>query len=295
MKRFDLEKLDKSIIYAQRMADGRVPYSNQPMEDGILNNPNVIRCMFFIEDVLKEVKANGGIVGGEAKGSKTTYEVKKEARDNKLAMVDLIDSINEGINPITGETFNESNLLEDKAFINAITQLYKKYVVQRTDKPGRAGEAWSKEEDAQLKEEFSNRMSMAEMTKVHERSSGAIQRRLEKYHLLNANEGDKGDEDDQFVPEDGSHKNEDSPEISVEEMALLSELRNPTAKAPKKEKRSCDNCKLYLNESCGGLKGMCEDYEYAPVITEEEKKAWPTEMKGPYGKNYGRNRRRKKP
>ena len=57
-------------------------------------------------------------------------------------------------------------------------------------------------------------------------------------------------------------------------------------------KRSCKNCKLYIKEDCAGLNGLCSDYEYAPVISEEERKAWPAEMKGPYGKGYGRNRRR---
>ena len=66
MREFDAEKLEKAIIYVRRMADGRVPYSNQPMEDEILNNPNVIRCMYFVADVLREVQANKGIVGGRS-------------------------------------------------------------------------------------------------------------------------------------------------------------------------------------------------------------------------------------
>ena len=64
MKEFDLDKLEKAIIYAERMADGREPYSNKPVENEVLNNPNVIRSMFFIREVLQAVKANGGVVGG---------------------------------------------------------------------------------------------------------------------------------------------------------------------------------------------------------------------------------------
>ena len=63
MKKFDIEKLDKAIIYAERMADGRVPYSNQPIENEVLNNPNVIRSMYFIKEVLEAVRANNGVVG----------------------------------------------------------------------------------------------------------------------------------------------------------------------------------------------------------------------------------------
>lgn len=63
MKQFDLDKLEKAIIYTERMADGRAPYSNKPVDNEVLNNPNVIRSMYFIKEVLQEVKANGGLVG----------------------------------------------------------------------------------------------------------------------------------------------------------------------------------------------------------------------------------------
>ena len=70
MKQFDIEKLDKAIIYAERMADGRVPYSNQPTENDVLNNPNVIRSMYFIKEVLEEVRANNGVVGHRTRKAK---------------------------------------------------------------------------------------------------------------------------------------------------------------------------------------------------------------------------------
>ena len=73
MKLYDLETLDMAILYARRMADSRVPYSNQPSEDEVLNNPDVIRCMIFMEEVLQEVKDNGGAVGSRQSG-KTTPE-----------------------------------------------------------------------------------------------------------------------------------------------------------------------------------------------------------------------------
>lgn len=65
MKQFDLEKLDKAIIYAERMAEGKAPYSNQYVDNEVLSNPNVIRSLFFIKEVLNEVKSNGGIVGAK--------------------------------------------------------------------------------------------------------------------------------------------------------------------------------------------------------------------------------------
>ena len=65
MKQFDLEKLDKAIIYTERMAEGKAPYSNQYIENEVLSNPNVIRSLYFMKEVLNEVKANGGIVGAK--------------------------------------------------------------------------------------------------------------------------------------------------------------------------------------------------------------------------------------
>lgn len=65
MKKFDLIKLDVAIKYVERIADGCNPVNNSPFsEEDVLNNPNVIRCMYFIKEVLEEVKNSGGTVAG---------------------------------------------------------------------------------------------------------------------------------------------------------------------------------------------------------------------------------------
>ena len=64
MKQFEQSKLDVAIKYVERLADGCNPVNNTPLEkDDVLNNPNIIRCMYFIKDVLQEVRSNGGMVG----------------------------------------------------------------------------------------------------------------------------------------------------------------------------------------------------------------------------------------
>lgn len=66
MKQFDQAKLDVAIKYVERIADGCNPVNNVPLENGdILNNPNIIRCMYFIKDVLEEVQRNDGMIGGK--------------------------------------------------------------------------------------------------------------------------------------------------------------------------------------------------------------------------------------
>lgn len=68
MESVDIKKLETAIIYLQRIADGNNPINNLPAaEDSVLNNPNVIRCMFFVKDILEEVRKNGGYIGKKVK------------------------------------------------------------------------------------------------------------------------------------------------------------------------------------------------------------------------------------
>lgn len=61
----DMQKLEVAMKYIERIADGRNPVNNKPAEeDSALNNPNVIRCMYFVKEVLAAVKENDGIIGG---------------------------------------------------------------------------------------------------------------------------------------------------------------------------------------------------------------------------------------
>lgn len=70
MEAVDMRKLETAIVYLQRIADGNNPINNLPAdEDSVLNNPNVIRCMFFVKEVLEEVKRNNGYVGKKSKKS----------------------------------------------------------------------------------------------------------------------------------------------------------------------------------------------------------------------------------
>ena len=63
MKEFDINKVKVAYTYLSRMADGRNPVTNQSVEDEILDNPNVIRCLHYVCEILEEVQANNGLVG----------------------------------------------------------------------------------------------------------------------------------------------------------------------------------------------------------------------------------------
>lgn len=58
-----------------RMAEGRNPATNQPTDNELLNNPNVIRCLYFVGEILNEVIANKGIVGRRAGGKRAEFPV----------------------------------------------------------------------------------------------------------------------------------------------------------------------------------------------------------------------------
>lgn len=64
MSKVDLTKLEVAIKYVQRIADGCNPVNNAPLDEkDVLNNPNIIRCMYFVKDVLEEVRKNDGLIG----------------------------------------------------------------------------------------------------------------------------------------------------------------------------------------------------------------------------------------
>ncbi len=70
METIDIKKLETAICYLQRIADGNHPVNNMPIEeDTILNNPNVIRCMYFVKEVLEAVRRNDGIIENRARRS----------------------------------------------------------------------------------------------------------------------------------------------------------------------------------------------------------------------------------
>ena len=99
MRQFDQTKLDVAIKYVERIADGCNPVNNIPLEnDDILNNPNIIRCMYFIKDVLKEVRNNGCIIGGKS-GKELTL-------------------------PFPIEILDRFSYVEDKSITHVLNQIY---------------------------------------------------------------------------------------------------------------------------------------------------------------------------
>ena len=128
MEVIDLQKLDTALLYIQRITEGKNPVNNMPAEeDSIINNPNVIRCMYFVKDILNEVRRNEGVIGGKSgvkKDNRKDYPL--EVLDNFIYKEDkpiskFVEQLNEMIdineykqlsfNPIT-KWLKESGYLE---------------------------------------------------------------------------------------------------------------------------------------------------------------------------------------
>lgn len=102
MEAVDLKKLETAILYIQRIADGKNPINNvAAKEDCVLNDPNIIRCMYFVKEVLEEVKKNNGYIG-KRKSKKDVLEfpvgslISFQYREDK-SVTKFVEQINEAV------------------------------------------------------------------------------------------------------------------------------------------------------------------------------------------------------
>lgn len=64
----ELETMQRAKTYLDKLAQGIDPITNQEIpEDSTLNNLRLARCFFYVSDVLEQVIANGGVIGGKSK------------------------------------------------------------------------------------------------------------------------------------------------------------------------------------------------------------------------------------
>lgn len=99
MGRVDLGKLEAAILYVERITEGYNPVNCEPVGEGdVFNDPNVIRCMYFIRDVLEEVRRNDGLIG-----------VRKAKSGSVLLPIEVLD---------------EFQYVEDKSITHLLKQIH---------------------------------------------------------------------------------------------------------------------------------------------------------------------------
>lgn len=129
MERFDLEKLESAITYVERIADGKNPVNNTIADsDDVMNDPIIIRSMFFIKDVLIELKNNDGIIG-KSKGSKKKEFPIETLSDFRYSEIKTITRLTEQLNSGIDETIYK------KLSYRTITDWLKKngYLIETED------------------------------------------------------------------------------------------------------------------------------------------------------------------
>lgn len=64
----ELETMQRAKMYMDKLAQGIDPITNLEVpDDSVLNNVRLARCFFYVSDILGQVIANGGVIGGKPK------------------------------------------------------------------------------------------------------------------------------------------------------------------------------------------------------------------------------------
>lgn len=77
----EMETIQRAKMYMDKLAQGIDPITNQEIpEDSVLNNVRLARCFFYVSDVLGQVIANGGMIGGKPKLQPFTVDAEQLAK-----------------------------------------------------------------------------------------------------------------------------------------------------------------------------------------------------------------------
>ena len=116
--------------------------------------------------------------------------------------IEIIELLANGINPITGESFEENSIYNNPEIIRALffalnqikspkkkkTKTQKQLENQAKGLPKNHGLAWSKEDKEKLKEMFLENKTIDELAKFFERTKGSIIAELIKQGLIKKEE-----------------------------------------------------------------------------------------------------------
>jgi hypothetical protein len=124
------------------------------------------------------------------------FEVKDSKMTNSISSDDtqLILTLAEGIDPLTGEVLSRDHLLHNPQIVRALFHAAR--ALERAEKsakrvaslPAKAGASWSKEEDNALIQKFDSNVLVAEIAKRHGRTEGGITSRLVRLGKIAARE-----------------------------------------------------------------------------------------------------------
>lgn len=94
----ELETMQRAKLYMDKLAQGIDPISDREIpDDSVLNNVRLARCFFYVSEVLGQVIANGGVVGGKTKLQAFTITMeqlsKVQISQEPVRITQLVDMI----------------------------------------------------------------------------------------------------------------------------------------------------------------------------------------------------------
>jgi hypothetical protein len=109
--------------------------------------------------------------------------------------IQILEALANGFNPLTGDSLEENNIYHKPEIIRALFAAVKSLeqieipntlpvIPNKAALPVNAGKPWSRPEDIQLGQKFDDGISITELSRIHNRTSGAIRSRLIKLGKL---------------------------------------------------------------------------------------------------------------
>ena len=97
---------------------------------------------------------------------------------------EIIKILADGMDPTTGEVLPAESVYNSPEVIRSLFAVLEATAPQLKSNPHcNAGNPWTNIEDAQLKDEFTSKMSISDIAKEHGRTYGAIESRLDHLSL----------------------------------------------------------------------------------------------------------------
>ncbi len=101
----DIEKIEKAKIILQKIAGGTNPISGEPIEgDNFLNDPRIIRCFYYVAEVLDNV-----VQGNYMKNRISDFQITEEQKsqvifiEGNIGVNQIAKCINQQINPLVSK------------------------------------------------------------------------------------------------------------------------------------------------------------------------------------------------
>lgn len=96
---------------------------------------------------------------------------------------EIIHALAEGVDPFTGEVLSKESVYNKPDVIRALYTILEETTPKPLDPYRNAGKPWTELEDDKLREEFAEKIKIADIAKEHGRTYGAIESRLDHLGL----------------------------------------------------------------------------------------------------------------